>query len=46
MEVEVRRVDPERRSEAFERLVQRAGPPDASVILTVRYTVILTPLLY
>ncbi|XP_037087422.1 synaptojanin-1-like [Pollicipes pollicipes] len=34
LEVEVRQVDPERRRQTFERLVQLAGPPDASVILT------------
>ena len=36
LEVEVRRVDAARRRATFERLVQQAGPPDASVLLTVR----------
>ena len=36
LEVDVRQVDPQRRHDTFERLVQQAGPPDASVILTVR----------
>ncbi|XP_043228770.1 synaptojanin-1-like [Amphibalanus amphitrite] len=34
LEVEARQVDPARRHATFERLVQQAGPPDASVILT------------